>query len=666
MKREDYSGAIFLTFVEFLFAAFLLICCGGLIYFSAHETSPAELSLLRLEFMPSIRGVLSPELKERTTFIYLTLFCIPVCFAVIYICGVFRDIKPQIEISSMLKKTIFMNFFILIIIGVCFLWPQFPSVFPKFIYLLFGPVLNHYALLFLALAISLIAIYELIKVNLNFYFNKFLFPLLTLIPLLQILYGRIYTLDLVSIEVPDHPNIIAYALSQAAAGCTEYHQYGFYQRMLAPVFKMISSTMLNISIVMAFLFWVGCLSVYWVLFRCMKNKVLIPAFAFVLFLTTTFNNDGRMQVSIDPYFAYYPIRFFFPALSVLFFASLIFFRGKYIIVLCGILTGLGIWWNIDSGVPVFGAFFAVICLEFIFSKERLPVLMQLLSFCISFFFIFLVLLIIFSIQQGCVISSAESLKYINLFSSAGFMMIPLPKLPAPWCVFAGIYLLGIIIGLHSFISGRFNILAKMSIFLSVLGLGLFTYYQGRSHIYNLSPVIWPALMLMFIYTDRLARLVKTKLINGSFKLLIFPAVFFAVCAMMTIVYDGKIIATGVVRTCQSILNPNTACQLEQQIQFIQANVGDKKMVNIISDMSGVYYAETGLRSEIDNLCLFELFFIKDWVRIGDELKNAKAPLFISKQRFVDSIYKYYKLEAVSKDGELISLIPIKASTNQNK
>ncbi|MEI8247373.1 MAG: hypothetical protein WCI51_16185 [Lentisphaerota bacterium] len=670
MKKEDYSGEIFLTFVEFIFAAFLLISCGCLIYFNAHETSPDELFLLRREFMPSVRGALFPELRERTTFIYLTLLSIPIGFAVIYICEAFQNTKQQIDARSMLVKTVIMNIFILTIMAVCFLWPQFPPAFPKFIYLLFGPALDNYAMLLLAPVLSFIAIYGLLKFNLNLWFGKFLFPLLMLIPLLQILYCRIYTLDLVSAEVPDHPNIIAYAISQATAGGTDYHQYGFYQRMLAPVFKMISPSMLNISAVMAILFWAGCLSVYWVLFKCMKNKALIPAFALVLFLTTGgtwfFSNDGRMQISIEPYFAYYPIRFLFPALSVLLFSCLIFFREKYIAVLCGILAGLGLWWNIDSGIAVFGAFLAVMCLELIFSKTRLPALMQLSLFCFSFLFAFFTLLIIFSAQQGCMISSAESLKYIRLFSSSGFMMIPLPKLPAPWCVFAGIYLLGIILGLRSFISGRFNILAKLSIFLSVLGIGLFTYYQGRSHTSNLSSVIWPALMLMFIYADRIIRLVKARLISGDFKMLILPAVFFAVCAMLTIACGSKMIATDIERTCRGILAPNDTCQLEQDIRFILANAGKNKVVNIVSDMSGVYYAETGLRAGINNLCLFELVFIKDWSRIGEELKKAEVPLIISKTRFADIIYKYYKLEAVSKNGELMYLIPITASVGQNK
>ena len=657
MKREDYSGEILLTFVEFFSAALLLISCGVLIYFNAHETPPDKQYFLSLEFMPGVRSLLLPELRERTTFIYLTLLSIPVCLAVIYICGRIRNTYRQSEGRAMLVKTILLNIFLLATMVVCLYQPQ---IHPQFMYILFDPVWDNYILLILVFAFSWLAVYGLFKFNLNKLCGRFLLPVLMLIPLLQILCCRIYTLDLVSTEVPDHPNIIAYALSQAAVGGTDYHQYGFYQRMLAPVFKMIQPNMLNISVVMALLFLAGCLSIYWVMFRCVKNKALLPAFALVLFLTTGtwLFLDRERQLSIEPYFAYYPVRFIFPALSVLLFSCLIFLRKKHITPLCGVLAGLGLWWNIDSGIAVYGAFITIMGLELIFSKERRPCIMRLISFCLSAFAAFAALLIIFSIQQGCIISPAESLKYIKIFSSSGFGMLPLPAPPAPWCVFAGIYLLGIIIGLRLFISGRFSILAKMSLFLSVLGIGLFTYYQGRSHIWSLPTVIWPALMLLFIYTDSIIRAVKAGLINGYFKMLIFPAVFLAVCALATIACDYKMIATGVERTCRGILVPNEACPLEQNIRFILANAGENKVVNIVSDMQGVYYAETGLRAGIANFEMVELFFIKDWARVIKELKEADVPLFIARRMAVEWVYKYYKLQAVSRDGTLMYFIPM--------
>lgn len=83
-------------------------------------------------------------------------------------------------------------------------------------------------------------------------------------------------------------------------------------------------------------------------------------------------------------------------------------------------------------------------------------------------------------------------------------------------------------------------------------------------------------------------------------------------------------------------------------------------------MHGAYYAEAGLLARIDNLGFFELYFVKDWNRIGEELKKAEVPMIVSKRRFVPGIYKYYKLEEVSRNGELMYLTPITSSASQNK
>ena len=346
--------------------------------------------------------------------------------------------------------------------------------------------------------------------------------------------------------------------------------------------------MLNISLVMAVLFISACLSIYWVLLKNIKNKVLVLGFAFVFFLasgTWSFLDVYKTQVTIDPYFAYYPIRFIFPALAVLFFYCQAFFKKQYFIFICGIMTGISLWWNFDSGVAVAGAFSVLMLLELVFSRNRSSVV-QFLSFFIPAVFSFLFLLVIFSIQQGKIISPAETLKYVKLFSTSGFMMLPMPGMPAPWCVFLGLYLLGIVMGLRSFIAGKFTVLAKMSLFLAVLELALFTYYQGRSHIHNLPAVIWPALVLLFIYSDRIIRLFRSGLVSKYYKLLLLPAFFVSFCALVTIIVGGKMLVSGVERTCHGLTNIDNPCLLEQNIRFILANAADHKEVNILSDYAG--------------------------------------------------------------------------------
>lgn len=660
VKRTDYNKEIFSRFIELFIVIFILICCGWLIYTNTREISPEQVSAVRKTFMPGKQHLLFPEFREHITFIVLTLLSVPLCIAVIYSGRKLRNIRKLSDICSS-YGIIALNVFVLLLVFTCLYQPY---IYPQFMYILFDPVWNYHFLLLTVIILTVFIIYAIFKWNLNKWTHGILI-LLLFIPLLQVLTCRLYSsLELVCNSVPAHPNIVAYAISQAAAGNTDYHQYGFYARMLAPFFRINSPNMLNISIAMAFLFLTAVLAIYWVLFRNVKNKILVPAFAFIFFLTSNtwaFLHVDKLASCIEPYFAYYPVRFMFPALAVLFFYVQACFKKKYFIFICGILSGISLWWNFDSGTAVAGAFSALMFLELVFSRSRSSSV-QLLSFFISAGLAFLVLLFVFSIQQGEIISPEETFKYIKIFSSLGFMMMPLPGLPAPWCFFIGIYLLGIIIGLRSFIIGRFSISAKMSLFLSVLGIGLFTYYQGRSHIYSLPPVIWPALLLMFIHTDRVIRLVRNGLVSKYFKLLLAPAVFMSFCAMVTIIAGGKMITLGVERTFRCMASVDNPCLLEQNVRFIMANVNDHKVINIVSDMQGVYYAETGLKAGIGNFDVVELFFIEDWTRVVNELRKASVPLFIEQQgkqrkQIVPWIYEYYILKAVSRDGSLFYFVP---------
>lgn len=656
MKRKDGNGAVFSAFIEFFIAAFLLLCCGWLIYANTREVTPEQLALLRMKFMPDIRGFLRPELRERTAFIWLALLAVPLSIAVIYLSNRLVKADKLFRIGRSPSGIVILNIFILTLLVSCFYQPHIQ---PQFMYILFDPVWNYLFLLLLASALTVFMTYALFKFDFNKWSRSIFLPLLLFIPFLQVLSCRIYTLNRIDHAVPFHPNIIAYAVSQAAAGNTDYHQYGFYPRLLAPFFRINPPNLLNISAVMGILFIAGCFAVYRALFRNVKNKLLVPAFAVVFFLTTgpwSFLDIEKPQTSIDPYFAYYPVRFIFPALAVWFFYAQSFFRGKYSIFLCGILAGVSLWWNFDSGVAVCGAFFALLFLELVFSRKRFAVF-QFLAFLIAASLAFLALLIIFSMQQGELISPAESLKYVKLFSRSGYMMLPLPAIPAPWCWFAGIYLLGIIIGLRSFIAGKFSVSAKMSLFLSVLGIGLFTYYQGRSHLHNLPAVIWPALLLMFIYADRLLRGIKSGMVSNYFKPLLLPVVFPACCALITVVWGSPMLITGVEHTCRYAAKADDSCLLEQNVRFILANSGENKVANIVSDMQGVYYAETGLRAGIPDFNLVEIFFIADWSRIVQELDKADAPLFIARRHLAPWVYEHYTLKAVSGDGSLFYFVP---------
>ena len=660
MKKTNYNLGILLVLAELFLTSLALICCGIVIYHNAHEVSAEGLALLRQDFLMGLRSQLLPELRERTTFVSLALLCPVLSLGAIYVCEIWRrNLRDNASPRVIFSGALILSMLILSFSAVCFI------IKPRFLTMLFDPVINNYLILAVVLILSAAAVYAVFRFDFNSPVRKILYPVLLLLPVIQIFCCRIYTLDRISLMADEpHSNIISYAVSQAAAGMNDYHQYGFYHRMLAPVFRVISPGLFNISVVMAIIYMAALFCLYLVIFKLTKNKILVLGFAAVMFITCggVWNFIHIVQgTSIDPYFAYFPIRFLFPALAVLFYYMLIAEKRKYLIAGCGILSGCALWWNFDSGVPVAGAFGAVMFLEFVFSRERRLPFLKLLWFGIAAILGFCAVLLLLTIDNGQLPPFMESLKYVSYFSSSGFMMLPMPGIPAPWCFFAGIYVLGIIIGIRGFATGSSDVISRMSLFLSVLGVGLFTYYQGRSHTFNLPGTVWPAMLLLFVYTDRLIRLIKAKRIENFNKMLLFPAIFFMIFSFVTIIFDAKMIAAGISRTIRGISEMNNLNQVEINVRFILANAGDCKTVNIQSGMQGIYYAESGLRAGINNFNLVELLLEKDLERISKELQNAKVPMFISMPPNVielpASIKKYYKLQAISPSMTMLYLVP---------
>src|SRR5262249_32645487 len=99
-------------------------------------------------------------------------------------------------------------------------------------------------------------------------------------------------------------------------------------------------------------------------------------------------------------------------------------------------------------------------------------------------------------------------RYQKLFYISGFFMLPM-KLPGTWVLVLLVYLAGLTYASFALAAHAGTIRAKMMFLLSVLGLGLFSYYQGRSHHYVLTLVWWPCFLLMTLFLDELLSLLRT-------------------------------------------------------------------------------------------------------------------------------------------------------------
>ncbi len=655
--KKDFNREITLQYLAGIIAVLCLSIIGVIVFNQIAPPCLEQLNLLRREFVPASQMLLNPEPQERMTFIVLVIISPVVCFFASHFVNQVYILKENI----LTRQLLYWEWFTLVIVisaAMVFLLSG-----KDLLWWLFCPVYNGWFWLLALLFSSVVAFYMSRTNKLPSLVNTAVIYALILLPLVQVMCCRIYTLDRISLNNPEpHPNIIGYAVSQAAAGWSDYHQYGFYPRILAPLFHIISPNLLNISIVMGIIFCAGLYALSWTMFQIFKNKLLVLMSALISFLTMgawNFLNhsDG---LYIDPYFAYYPVRFICPAMAVMAFwmASK---SGKNIAyIMCGAIAGFGLWWNIDSAIPLAVATFGVCGLEFIFSFERRRVFKQLILLTAGLLLGLIAVYLLLSLVTPENASITGNNKFIRLFYQAGFAMLPMPPPPAAWCFFAGVYIFTIVIALNSFCTRKITPVCRMSLFLAVLGSGLFAYYQGRSHIFNLPAVMWPALILLFINADRLFRLIKTGRLQRYYLALTLPVLFITILASTTLCLNAGKIATGIKRTVESLSSIDEKNPIEENIRFILQNAGDYHQVNIISHMQGVYYAETGLKSGIANFGLEELLRFDDHVRVMECLSVSKLPLFIStfpasNGNLPSWVTRYYELRAISKNQHSMML-----------
>jgi len=301
-----------------------------------------------------------------------------------------------------------------------------------------------------------------------------------------------------------------------------FSQYGSYALLLNPIFKIIGLDVLRFTIVMGMIKAIIYFCLLVLIWKISKNKIIsLIGFAAIAFYT-------RMRYPIDfptePYFQYHPHRLLFPVLFILlawFYISIKQSnKNTYIYYLISILCPISILWNPDTGLIVMGTWLIFLIFnEFLFFNQKQ--LKQIILNCINHLigniwvsiYIFSAFVVYIFLTSGEWPNIAGSAEYIKLFNYYGFFMLPMPPIHI-WNIVILVYVIGLLVSISFMIDTSrsqeidqgnevdFKI-PQLYFILSIIGIGLFYYYVGRSHTYNLIGPSWPSLLLCIIFADQL-------------------------------------------------------------------------------------------------------------------------------------------------------------------
>lgn len=623
---EESVARLYFAFLGFVVGTAALAWLIASSYRSHAGVHPVDASIL----LPAYRALLNPKPIERFTFLSLALTLPIAAFFCVLIPKRGLPRLSPIALSSTASVAVAMMFFI------PFMWFGFDTS------LLTGitPTGAHpFLLLCIVVVVAMLmclAPAKLLVGSAQRSTSIIAWLLFVFGVVLQLVAWRIVNVDAITEGETWWMSMdaVMYSISQVAAGRTLFvdlpSQYGLYPEFVAPVLRFVGLSVFSLSALFAVMQIASLGAVYWAAQRSLRHPLFKIGFGVALVMITY--ETCLFLIGIpEQYFQYWPVRFFWPALSVLVFYRYAGRPSLCLATLMSLIGAIASLWNTDSGVMVALAFAAFLlakwcglffCDKHGSSHERRTIALNLLLHILIFVLVMVVAVLYLMVKADGSLHWAWLFGYQRLFYGLGFMMLPLPLRASPWMAVLGVYLLGIMVSASKWRRSPRNRSTDLLLYVSLLGVGLFVYYEGRSHILNLITVSWPALLVAAMMADRLARATAAGILHRIFML---PAAVAGGVTLLCCVAFFRGIPMLVDSTLSTISGWSTPKSqvVHNEIEFIASRTKKREVCVILSKRQGLYYASLGLVSPLIGPGYIEMLTVRDRDLMIAQLKEHK-------------------------------------------
>ncbi len=287
--------------------------------------------------------------------------------------------------------------------------------------------------------------------------------------------------------------------------------YGYYSYFFSFIMKLFNlNSIFSISCIVTVLVFVILLCLAIFLNKVIKNKIIY----LITFLSIIYVGFIKgIIITSGIYLQYIPHRMLFPALMLLYILFYLKSKNKFFSKILGaILVAFSIFWNFETGFVVLLTLIMFFGYEILYfnsfkDKKTYKEIFKVLVFVICSLVLYVLLInVITFIRTGQLISLKSILFGQDSFWGSGFNMIRM-KLWHPWILIALTYGIALAITIKElkFLKNennpeKFN--KNIIVFiLAILGIGVFSYYQGRSHNECFKSVLYPGIILLGIFLD---------------------------------------------------------------------------------------------------------------------------------------------------------------------
>ena len=457
--------------------------------------------------------------------------------------------------------------------------------------------------------------------------------------------------------------------------------YGLHPYFLAPFLHLLPANVFGLSILLSIPLLVSILAVGFCFFSIIENK-LLAFVGFVTFLCMQNLVNFWWPLPSAVIFQYEAIRALFPSLLLGFcciflkkptvkkyYSSLLFFA-------CGTM------WNLDAGIPTFLTLVIVLGYEkwFISRREKFDVKSIVRHFAQSggiLAILWLSFWLFLRVKYGQWPISSWLVYGQNAAFEFGYSMLPIKKFEL-WYIAVLIYVIGYVMALHNFFTKKYFLQDNFVVISTILGIGLFSYFIGRSHSCNVLHCAYPAVILLTIFADKFCATLRKEDFSGlipKFKieaiLYILPLLFlsyFFVIFWVTLFSHPPVKEHFI--TKRFITKPLAEKPYWiKESEFIKNQIGEQSFVRddvlILNLADQDYYFSLELRASfpLSFVNLRHMFYVEELNQLKDLIKSKKkkwvilfesepkdqSPMFFDEE-FADLkalLAKYYKISAQS-------------------
>ena len=409
------------------------------------------------------------------------------------------------------------------------------------------------------------------------------------------------------------------------------NQYGLYPHFLEPLFKVIGLSVFKFTVVMAVIMSISFLLIFKFLKDIIRSKIIF----FCGFFTVIFYNYIAFEIFTggSVYFHLYPIRFYtFPAVMIYLAWKYFNNNNKNLYYLSFVLYPLAILWNRDTGIIGYLSWLLVLSYqELLQSNFKIAIRKIILHIMIGIsalitIFIFYWLYIYLRYDNWPIFNLLY--EYQKQYLLYGFGNLPM-RLLYPWNLIILIYITGLSYSVRSLVSRRDTPRTKMVLWLSLFGVGIFTYYQGRTADNALFNVCYPAFLLLTIFVDDLFFSIKDnmrsyrKVLLGAKILLFISLMYVLSSSVFSVIFNYRFIYDSIKdKFYVSITSKKVPTSTIKNAEFIKGHVTKCEEVLIISYDSHICHLLSETTCSVKIPYIIELHQMKDYEKLKDFLING--------------------------------------------